>query len=83
MAPKTAIAYITALCDGMNSLETFPGRIALTEDEPWRTYGVHKLLVKNHFVYFWIDEENNKVQITDVIYAKSDQRKSLEKMPLL
>ncbi len=29
--------------------------------------------VKNYYVYFWIDEENSKVQVTAVIYVARDQ----------
>ena len=38
--------------------------------------------VKNYYVYFWIDEENSKVQITAVIYVARDQTKQLENMKM-
>ena len=38
--------------------------------------------VKNFYVYFWIDEENLRVQVTDVIYVARDQKKQLETMPI-
>jgi len=50
-----------------------PGRIASADDEPWRSYGVHKMSVKNFLVYFWIDEASKRVQITAVIYGRRDQ----------
>ena len=63
-------------------LDQMPQRIPLTKEEPWRSCGIHQMVVKNHLVYFWIDEEKKIVQVTDVIYGASDQRKALENMPL-
>ena len=34
--------------------------------------------VKNYYVYFWIDEENNIVQVTAVIYVARDQAAQLD-----
>ncbi|MBQ6519557.1 MAG: type II toxin-antitoxin system RelE/ParE family toxin [Anaerolineaceae bacterium] len=82
-APQTAISYIKELRDGILSLSTLPERFALTPEEPWHTYGIHQMIVKNHFVYYWVDKDNYVVYITDVIYVKSDKRKSLEMMPLV
>lgn len=38
--------------------------------------------IKNYYVYFWIDEENSKVQITSVIYVARDQAAQLELMQM-
>ena len=40
------------------------------------------MLVKNYYVYFWINKDAALVQITDVIYARSDQPRRLEEMQL-
>jgi len=66
----------------ISSLSQFPQRIALTEEEPWRSAGIHKMPVKNFFIYFWIDEENDKVQVTTDIYGKHDQVKQLSQMDM-
>lgn len=70
---ETFRGEIAGLCE-------FPGRIPLTDEEPWRTEGIHKMPVKNFLVYFWIDEGNSKVQITAVVYGKRDQRQILTMM---
>ena len=54
----------------------------MTEEEPWRSSGVHKMPVKSFFIYFWIDEGNGKVQITAVIYGRRDQLKQLSQMDM-
>lgn len=54
-----------------------PERIKLTEEEPWRSRDVHRMRVKNYYVYFWIDEVNSKVQITSIIYVAREQANQL------
>ena len=64
---------IAGLCE-------FPERIPLTEEEPWRTEGIHRMPVKNFLIYFWIDEAHDKVQVTAVVYGRRDQRQMLSEM---
>lgn len=79
-APNAALHLLDTMEEAILSLSQFPQRIALTEEEPWHSYGIHKMPVKNFLIYFWIDEENDKVQITAVIYGKRDQIKQLSQM---
>ncbi len=72
-APEAAIHLLDALENSFTSLAHFPHRVALIDEEPWHTSGIHRLPVKNFLVYFWIDEDNMKVQVTAVIYGKRDQ----------
>lgn len=81
-ASKAALCPLDEIEHSISSLSQFPQRIALTEEEPWHSYSVHKMPVKNFLIYFWIDEENSKVQITAVIYGKRDQLKQLSQMGL-
>lgn len=80
--PEIARKLATKLEDAMNSLERLPKRIALTEEEPWRSEGVHKMPVKNFLVYFWVDDAQMKVQIVAVIYGRRDQVKQLSQISL-
>ncbi len=96
MADKTYIVKITTQAEeqlqaivkyidienSISSLSQFPQRVALTEEEPWRSTGIHKMPVKNFPVYFWIDEENSKVQVTAVIYGRRDQINQLSQMDM-
>ncbi len=43
---------------------------------------IHRLPVKNFLVYFWIDEDKMKVQITAVIYGKRDQLRQLSQIEM-
>ncbi len=78
--PVTAIHLLDLLEREILSLAQFPGRIALTEEEPWHSEGIHKMPVKNYLVYFWIDEIRKYVQITAVIYGRREQRQALSAM---
>ena len=82
LAPEVAIKYLRTLQEEIEKLDTMPRRIHLTPEEPWRTMGVHRMLVKNFYVYFWINEEQAVVQVTDVTYAKRQQVNRLSAMPM-
>lgn len=81
-APEAALHLLDALESTFASLAYFPQRVALIADEPWHTNGIRRLPVKNFNVYFWIDEDNMKVQITAVIYSKRDQLRQLSQMDM-
>lgn len=82
LAPEAANSTIARLKKEIKSLSTMPERIKLTDEEPWRSEGIHRMCVKNYYVYFLIDDENSKVQVTSVIYVARDQAKQLELMEM-
>jgi len=77
-----ALHLLSDLEDAISSLSQFPQRIALTEEEPWCSYGIRKMSVGNFLIYFWIDKEHHNVQITSVIYARRERVRQLTKMNL-
>jgi toxin ParE1/3/4 len=79
-APDTALRILDAFEKEIASLSRFPSRFALTEEEPWRGHGIHKMPVKNYLIYFWIDETEHKVQVTAVVYGRRAQIKQLSQM---
>lgn len=81
MSPQAAVNTLKSIWDNINSLNSFPARIPLTAEEPWHNLGVHKMISGNYFIYFIIDENNNKVQVTDIIYARRDQKNALNRIP--
>ena len=82
LAPDAAKNTIETLKKEIKSLSKMPERVKLTDEEPWRSEGIHRMRVKNYYVYFWIDEDNAKVQVTSVIYVARDQATQLEFMEL-
>ena len=81
-APDAALHLLDILENAITSLAQMPQRIALTEEEPWRSNGIHKMPVKNFLVYFWIDEENTRVQVTAIVYVKRNQIRQLSNMEI-
>lgn len=82
MAPEAAENLLDDLKASILKLSVLPKKYPLIEEEPWRSEGVRKIVVKNFLVYYWIDEEYNKVQVTAVIYSKRDQIKQLKNMEM-
>ena len=80
LEPGTAKKMIRLLRTEMQSLSEMPQRIKTIDEEPWGSYGFRKIRVKNYYIYFWINEEKKRVQITSVIYVRRDQIKQLENM---
>lgn len=79
-APDTAYNLLDEMENTINSLADMPERMSLADEEPWRTQGVRKALVKNFIIYFWVDDENVKVQVIAVIYEKRDQLEQLKRI---
>lgn len=79
-APSTATKMLDFLAEEIVSLDQFPNRVPLTEEEPWHSRGLHKLTVKNFLVYFWVDEETMEVQVASIVYGRRNQRHQLSKL---
>ena len=78
LSPETALEYIRIVREEIASLSQFPARFKPMEDEPWHSRGVRRLLVKNFYVYYRIDEPRKRVSVMNVIFARRDQLQALE-----
>ena len=78
LSPDTALEYVRAVRQEIASLTRFPARFKPIDDEPWHSRGVRRLLAKNFYVYYWIDEPRKCVSVMNVIYARRDQLQALE-----
>ena len=76
--PTTAMRLLDELQKNILSLKIMPNRIALIDEEPWKSHGVHKMPVKNFIAYFLINEELKEVHIIAVIYGRRDQLEQLK-----
>ena len=79
-APDAAGKLLDEFQSSIEGLAEMPERYSLVDEEPWRTEGMRKIIVKNFLIYFWIDEHNMKVQVTGVIYGRRDQVVQLAKL---
>ena len=81
-APGSATKVLDSLEKKIASLDQFPTRVPLVEEEPWHSQGVHKLLVKNYLIYFWVDENVKNIQVFGILYARRDQRHQLSNLEM-
>lgn len=81
-APSTASKMLDTLAEEIYSLDQFPYRAPLIEEEPWHSQGVHRITVKNFLIYFWVDEAQKNVQVTGIIYGRRDQRHQLSNLDM-
>lgn len=81
-SPENAAHWLDTIKAELASLFSMPARIPLTEEEPWHSQGIHKMVVKNFLVYFWIDTDNLRVWVTAVVYGRRNQRRQLEQMEM-
>ena len=82
MAPDAADNLLDKMKAEITKLSSFPKKHALSDEEPWRTEGVRKIVIKNFLIYYWVDDKNNRVQVTTVIYSRRDQTKQLSNMDM-
>lgn len=80
IARDTALRYVREIRREIATLDSMPARIPPVPDEPWHSRGIRRMLVKNFYVYYRIDEDAYRVYILNVIYAKRDQLKALTEL---
>jgi toxin ParE1/3/4 len=80
LSPEAAVKLIDKMQEAVKGLSEFPKKYSIVDEEPWRSAGVRKIVVKNFLIYFWVDDENMRVQVTAVIYSKRNQLVQLAKM---
>ena len=59
LASEAADSLMNDIKEVILGLTDLPKRYALIEEEPWRSEGVRKIVVKNFLVYYWVDDESN------------------------
>ena len=82
LVPDVALNYIRVIRKEMEKLSYMADSIAPEEREPWNSIGVRKIIAKNFYIYYRPDEVSGRVYVLNVIYAKRDQLKALNKMNL-
>ena len=81
-APQAAYHLILEMKNKVASLGSMPKRNQLVDIKKWKEQGIRKIVVKNFMMYYWIDEEQQTVYITAVVYEKRNQLRELGKMEL-
>ena len=70
--PVSALNMMELLEEAMESLSEFPQRYSLLTDDRLSQMGYRKLNVKNHIIFYSIDEKNKVVDVERILYARRD-----------
>ena len=76
-APMTALKMMDIIEAAVNSLEDMPQRCPLVADKRLAAMGYRKLIVKNYFVFFTVDEQNKVVDIERILHTRRDWQRIL------
>ena len=71
-APESALALLDDVDCHILSLEDMPKRFALVSDERLARLGIRLIPVRNYLIFYSVDDRDETVTITRVLYAKRD-----------
>lgn len=76
-APLSAANMMDAIEEVLKSLLFMPRRCPNVNDERLSMMGYHKLFVKNHVVFFTIDEKSKVVDVERILYSRRNWHRIL------
>ena len=77
LAPDTALFYIESIRKKINTLSQMPDRVKPIEVVPWKSIGIRKIIAKNFYIYYRINQKDKQVYILNILYNRRDQLKQL------
>ena len=77
MNPIASEAFLQRMYDEIGKLNQMPARYPLTDEEPWHTESIHKMIVQGYIIYYDIAERQSLVRILAVVYGRQDQTAAL------
>ena len=80
-APDAASRWAQKMREEIRRLAEFPSRVPLTPNEPWHSFGLHRLVVGKYYIYFLIFEDKRVVRITDIVFQGMNQANRLAELP--
>jgi plasmid stabilization system protein ParE len=70
-APLNAARWLEAIWDAAHSLERFPRRAPVAEEDAYVEYEVRQLVVGNHLLLFTVDDaQRNKVSVLSLRHGR-------------
>ena len=76
-APQAALNLQEEIQEGINSLSEMPKRYKTVDQQPWKDSGVRRVIIKNYYVYYVVDDESMTVKIIAVIYTRMNQENQM------
>ncbi len=78
-APEASMKWMASMEEALGSLNQFPRRYPLVEQEPWRSFGYRRMKVGKHIAYYQINEMRKAVVVIAVIASRMDQENAFGK----
>lgn len=73
-APITTLEMLEVIEQAMAGLAEMPNRAPAVADERLAAIGYRKLIVKNHIIFFSIDEKAKVVDVERILYGRRNWR---------
>ena len=70
--PTIAKKYVKIIRERIKSLEYFPQKYVIIDDEKLMDLKIRKLIIKNYIAFYRINENKKIVTIERIIYGKND-----------
>lgn len=72
LVPGTAEGQVNRIRKTIHSLDFMPSRNTIVDWEPWKSMGMHRVLVDNYVVFYIIDDAALTVTIIRIVYGGRD-----------
>ena len=72
LVPDTAEGQVNRIRKTIHSLDFMPSRNPIVDWEPWKSMGMHKVLVDNYVVFYIISDDTFTVTIIRIVYGGHD-----------
>lgn len=83
ISKKTSADTIYTIKANIEKLSLFPQFAPVVKYEPWNSFGVRRIVVKNFLIYYRVDLKECIVYILKVTYSRRNQQTVLEQIDLL
>ena len=77
---QVAHSILDSIEKGIRELEYFPESHPLISDEPWRTIGIRKKIVKAYIIYYYVKKDAQTVYVLMLAHSKMDQMRQLKEI---
>ena len=72
LVPEAAKNTVEKIITTIRSLESMPERNPIYKEEPWYSFGVHFIPVRNYLVFYTINSEAQTIYISRIVFGGRD-----------
>ena len=78
--PINALKLVDTIRNAINKLDIFPLRHSFVSFSPWKEIGIRYLCIKNHIVFYFVNEKDNIVNIIRILSSRQDIKNIINKL---